>query len=73
MQIVENIPGVDILGKHQAELNGFIGKRRVGRRNTYTVNEGAILSFPVYRDVNVAQIAKALHVIMDENRAGVTA
>lgn len=57
----------------ELELNGFIGKRRVGRRNTYTVNEGAILSFPVYRDVNVAQIAKALHVIMDENRAGVTA
>ena len=57
----------------ELEENGFIGKRRVGRRNTYTVNEPAILSFPVYRNLNVAQIAKALGVIMDENRAKVTA
>ncbi len=57
----------------ELELNGFIGKKRVGRRNTYTVNEAAIRSFPVYRNLNVAQIANALRIIMDENRASVTA
>jgi DNA-binding IclR family transcriptional regulator len=57
----------------ELELNGFIGKRRVGRRNTYTVNEAAILSFPVYRNLNVAQIAKALQVIMEDNRTSVSA
>ena len=57
----------------ELEVNGFIGKRRVGRRNTYTVNEGAILSFPVYRNLNIAQMVKALRIIMDESRASVPA
>ncbi len=57
----------------ELEENGFIGKRRVGRRNTYTVHEGAILSFPVYRDLNVAQIVSALRLIMDEGRLNVPA
>ncbi len=57
----------------ELEQNGFIGKRRVGRRNTYTVNEGAILSFPVYRNLNIAQMVSALRVIMDESHDRVTA
>ncbi len=57
----------------ELEENGFIGKKRVGRRNTYTVNEGAILSFPVYRNLNVAQMVKALRLIMDESRASALA
>ncbi|MCH8052099.1 MAG: ArsR family transcriptional regulator [Chloroflexi bacterium] len=57
----------------ELEVNGFIGKRRVGRRNTYTVNEGALLSFPVYRNLNIAQMVKALRLIMDESRTSVPA
>ncbi len=57
----------------ELEENGFIGKKRVGRRNTYTVNESAILSFPVYRNLNVAQMVKALRLIMDESRASALA
>ena len=57
----------------ELEVNGFIGKRRVGRRNTYTVNEGVLLSFPVYRNLNIAQMVKALRLIMDESRTSVPA
>ncbi len=57
----------------ELEENGFIGKRRVGRRNTYTVNEDALLSFPVYRNLNIAQMVAALRNIMDESRASATA
>ncbi len=57
----------------ELEEHGFIGKRRVGRRNTYTVNEDAILSFPVYRNLNIAQMVAALRTIMDESRASATA
>jgi len=57
----------------ELEENGFIGKQRVGRRNTYTVNEGALFSFPVYRDLNIAQMVAALRIIMDENRPSPTA
>ena len=57
----------------ELEENGFIGKRRVGRRNTYTVNKGAILSFPVYRDLNIAQMVSELRRIMDEARGSATA
>ncbi len=53
----------------ELEEHGFIGKKRVGRRNTYTVNEGAILSFPVYRDLNIAQMVSELRRIMDEAHA----
>lgn len=57
----------------ELEVNGFIGKKRVGRRNTYTVNEGALLSFPVYRNLNIAQMVSALRLIIDESHDRVTA
>jgi DNA-binding Lrp family transcriptional regulator len=50
----------------ELEENGFIEKKRVGRRNTYTVNERALFGFPVYRDLNIAQMVTALRLIMDE-------
>ena len=48
----------------ELELSGFIEKKREGRRNTYTVNESALFSFPVYRDLNIAQMVAALRRIM---------
>jgi DNA-binding Lrp family transcriptional regulator len=56
----------------ELEENGFIEKRRVGRRNTYTVNEHALFSFPVYRDLNIAQMVSALAQIMGERHASLT-
>jgi DNA-binding Lrp family transcriptional regulator len=50
----------------ELEENGFIEKKRVGRRNAYTVNERALFTFPVYRDLNIAQMVTALRLIMDE-------
>ena len=50
----------------ELEENGFIEKKRVGRRNTYTVNERALFTFPVYRELNIAQMVTALRLIMDE-------
>lgn len=54
------------------EEGGFIQKRRVGRRNVYTINEAALLSFPVYEGLNVAQMITALRRLMDERRAAAT-
>ena len=51
------------------ELNGFIQKRREGRRNIYTVDEGALFSFPVYQQLNIAQMITALRRMMEERRA----
>ena len=51
------------------EVNGFIQKRREGRRNIYTVNEGALFSFPVYQQLNIAQMITALRRMMEERRA----
>ncbi|MEX0683690.1 MAG: winged helix-turn-helix domain-containing protein [Dehalococcoidia bacterium] len=50
----------------ELEENGFIKKKRVGRRNTYTVNEQALFSFPVYGSLNIAQMVAALRRIMDD-------
>ena len=50
-------------------MNGFIQKRREGRRNIYTVNEGALFSFPVYQQLNIAQMITALRRMMEERRA----
>src|SRR5436853_6872855 len=50
------------------EVNGFIQKRREGRRNIYTVNEGALFSFPVYQQLNIAQMITALRRMMEERR-----
>jgi len=51
------------------EVSGFIQKRREGRRNIYTVNEGAMFSFPVYQQLNIAQMITALRRMMEERRA----
>jgi len=51
------------------EVNGFIQKRQEGRRNIYTVNEGALFSFPVYQQLNIAQMITALRRMMEERRA----
>ena len=49
----------------ELEESGFIGKKRVGRRNTYTVNRSALFSFPVYQGLNIAQMVAALRRILD--------
>jgi len=55
------------------EENGFIEKRRVGRRNVYTVNESALLNYPVYGNLDVAQLISALRRIqLEERRAATT-
>ena len=53
------------------EENGFIQKRREGRRNAYTVNEPALFSFPVYQGLSVAQMTVALRRIMQEQKTPV--
>ena len=50
------------------EVGGFIGKKRVGRRNNYVINEEALLSYPVYDNLNIAQLTTALRRLMDEAR-----
>jgi DNA-binding Lrp family transcriptional regulator len=52
------------------EEGGFIAKKREGRRNVYTVNEGVLFSFPVYQDLNIAQMITALRRILEESRSG---
>ena len=44
----------------ELEEGGFIEKKRVGRRNTYTVDQSALFSFPVYQGLNIAQMVTAL-------------
>jgi DNA-binding Lrp family transcriptional regulator len=44
----------------ELEEGGFIEKKRVGRRNTYKVNQSALFSFPVYQGLNIAQMVTAL-------------
>ncbi len=51
------------------EEGGFIAKKRVGRRNIYTINEGTLFGFPVYGTLNVAQMLTAGHRILEERRA----
>ncbi len=55
------------------EEGGFIGKKRVGRRNIYTINEGHLFDYPIYGDLNVAQLGTALKRLLDEHRAGTPA
>ncbi len=52
----------------ELEESGFIQKKRVGRRNTYTVHQSALFSFPVYQGLNIAQMISALRRIMDEGK-----
>ena len=54
------------------EQGGFIEKRRVGRRNIYSINEPALFSFPVYGSLNVAQMITALRRILEERRTAAT-
>ncbi len=44
----------------ELEQGAFIGKRKVGRRNTYSINEQAIVSYPAYGEVTLADIGRAL-------------
>jgi DNA-binding Lrp family transcriptional regulator len=55
------------------EQAGFIDKKRVGRRNIYTINEPQLFKFPVYGSLNVAQMVTALRRIMEERRAATPA
>ena len=50
------------------EEGGFIQKTKVGRRNTYTVDEMQIFRFPVYQDINIAQMITELRRILDDKR-----
>ena len=52
----------------ELEENGFIQKTREGRRNTYTLDEKTLFSFPVYKDLNIAQMITALRRILEETR-----
>ena len=49
----------------ELEEGGFIEKKRMGRRNTYTVNQSALFSFPVYQGLNIAQMVTALRGFID--------
>ena len=51
---------------------GFIEKKRVGRRNIYTVNEAALFSYPLYGTLNVAQMITALRRLREERKAAAT-
>lgn len=51
------------------EEGGFIQKTKVGRRNTYKVNEAALFSFPVYQELNIAQMITFLRRVLEERRA----
>src|SRR3990172_4343581 len=48
---------------------GFIQKKRVGRRNIYNVDEAALFSYPVYQNLNVAQMITALRRLLEDRRA----
>lgn len=53
----------------ELEQSGFIQKKKVGRRNIYTIDEPTLFSFPVYGTLNVAQMITALRRILEERRA----
>ena len=55
------------------EEGGFIEKKRVGRRNIYTINEGALFDYPVYGELNIAQMITALRRILEERRTATPA
>lgn len=51
------------------EEGNFIEKKRVGRRNIYNINEGALFNYPVYGELSIAQMITALRRIMEERRS----
>jgi len=44
----------------QLEEGEFIRKRRVGRRNAYTINQQAILTYPAYGEMTLADIGRTI-------------
>ncbi len=50
------------------EEGGFIRKKRVGRRNIYTLVEDKLFSHAVYGDLNVAQLTTAIRRLIEEAR-----
>jgi DNA-binding IclR family transcriptional regulator len=44
----------------ELEQGRFIRKRKMGRRNAYTLNREAILSHPVYAKVTIANVGKII-------------
>ncbi len=51
----------------ELEESRFLRKRKVGRRNAYTLNERAILDYPAYGQVTVADVGR---IICDAAEAG---
>ncbi len=45
----------------ELEESGFISKRKVGRRNAYTLNQRAILNHPVYSQATIADVGKIIY------------
>jgi len=44
----------------ELEEGRFITKRKVGRRNAYTLDRGAILGYPAYDQLTVMDVAKII-------------
>ena len=44
----------------ELEEGRFITKRKVGRRNAYTLNRKAILNYPAFGQVTVADVGKII-------------
>lgn len=42
----------------ELEEGAFISKRKVGRRNAYTLDQQAILNHPVYDQVTIADVGR---------------
>jgi DNA-binding Lrp family transcriptional regulator len=55
------------------EEGDFIEKKRVGRRNIYNINEAALFSYPVYGELNIAQMITALRRVLEERRTAAPA
>jgi len=55
------------------EEGDFIEKKRVGRRNIYNINESQLFNYPVYGELNIAQMITALRRILEDRRAATPA
>ncbi|MCJ7509934.1 MAG: winged helix-turn-helix domain-containing protein [Dehalococcoidia bacterium] len=44
----------------ELEEGKFISKRKVGRRNAYTLNERAILNYPAYSQATIADVGRII-------------
>ena len=65
--------GAEEMGRN-LEHGGFIGKKRVGRRNYYTIDKDVLFSHPVGGGLNLAQLTAVLGRLIGEGReaAGAT-